>query len=124
VKVLTRRPRCIEMADVPELIKHAGVAPSTTEPGHVVPVEASTNPDEEPKLEKAVDQLKVWSPPGTIGLLKPSSVPTVTPRKRRMTSVLDAFFESVKTSAPASAKALSELSAHRLRIQGKLLLRA
>jgi hypothetical protein len=31
----------------------------------------------------------------------------VTPRKRRMASVLDAILESVKTSAPASAKALS-----------------
>jgi hypothetical protein len=31
----------------------------------------------------------------------------VTPRKRRMTSVLDVIMESVKTSAPASAEALS-----------------
>jgi hypothetical protein len=31
----------------------------------------------------------------------------VTPRKMRMASVLDAVLESVKTSAPASAKALS-----------------
>ena len=30
VKVLTRRPRRIEMADVPELIERAGVAPSAT----------------------------------------------------------------------------------------------
>jgi hypothetical protein len=37
---------------VPELIERAEVAPSTTEPGHVVPIEASTNPAEEPKLEK------------------------------------------------------------------------
>jgi hypothetical protein len=107
VKVLTRRPRRIETVDVPELIEHAGVAPSATEPGHSVLVETSTNPVEEPKLEKAADQLKVLSPPGTIGLLKPSSVPAVTPRKRRMASVLDAVLESVKTSAPASTKAFS-----------------
>jgi hypothetical protein len=107
VKVLTRRSRRIETADVPELIERVGVAPSAIEPGHVVPVKASTNPTEEPKLEKAADQLMVLSLPGTIGLSKPSSVPAVTPRKRRMASVLDTVLESVKTSAPASTEALS-----------------
>jgi hypothetical protein len=80
VKVLTRRPRCIETTDVLELIERAGVAPSTIEPGHAVPVEASTTLTKEPKLEKTTDQLKVLSPPGTIGLPKPSSVSAVTPR--------------------------------------------
>jgi hypothetical protein len=70
------------------------VTPSATELGHVVPVKASTNPAEEPKLEKATHELKVLSPPGTIGLPKPASVPVVTRRKRRMTSVLDAVLES------------------------------
>jgi hypothetical protein len=51
VKVLTHRPRRIEAADMPKLIERAGVAPAT-ELGHVVPVKASTNPTEEPKLEK------------------------------------------------------------------------
>ena len=91
---------------MPELIEHVGVAPAT-EPGHAVPVEASTNPTEEPKSEKATDQLKVSSPPGTIGLAMPSSVPAVTLRKRRMASVLDAVLESVKTSAPTSTEALN-----------------
>jgi hypothetical protein len=106
VKVLTHRPRRIETTNVLELIERAVVAPAT-EPGHVVPVGASTNPAEEPKLEMAIDQLKVLSPPWTIGLSKPSSVPAVTPRKRRMASVLDAILESVNTSALASGKALS-----------------
>jgi hypothetical protein len=91
---------------VPELIEHAGVAP-TTEPGHAVPVEASTNPTEEPKLEKTIEKLKVLSPSCAIGLPKPSSIPAVTPRKSRMASVLDTVLEFVKTSAPASAEALS-----------------
>jgi hypothetical protein len=107
VKVLTRRPRRIEMVDVPELIERARVAPSATEPGHAVPVEASTNPAKELKLEKTTDQLKVLSPLGTIGLPKPSSVPAVTPRKSRMASVLETVLESVKTSAPSTAKALN-----------------
>jgi hypothetical protein len=63
-----------------ELIERAWVAPSTIEPGHAVPVEASPTPTKELKLEKTTDQLKVLSPPGTIGLPKPSSVPAVTPR--------------------------------------------
>jgi hypothetical protein len=107
VKVLTRRPRRIETTDVPRLIERAGVAPSATKLGHVVPVEASTNLVEEPKLEKTTDQLKVLSPLGTIGLPKPSSIPAVTPRKRRMASMLDAVPKSIKTSIPASTKALS-----------------
>jgi hypothetical protein len=73
-----------------------------------MPIEASTDSTEESKLEIAADQLKVLSPPATIGLPKPSSVFAVTSRKRRMVSVLDAVLESIKTSAPASAKAPSE----------------
>jgi hypothetical protein len=90
VKVLTRRPRRIETVDVPEFIERVGVAHSGIELGLAMLVEASTNPAEEPKLEKAAHQLKVLSPPGTIGLPKPSSVLAVTLRKRRMASVLDA----------------------------------
>jgi hypothetical protein len=51
VKVLTHRPQLIEIADVLKLIERAGVAPAI-EPGHAVPVKASTNLAEEPKLEK------------------------------------------------------------------------
>jgi hypothetical protein len=103
-KVLTRRPRRIEMADVPKLSE--GVV-SATEPGHDLSVEASTNPTEEPKIEKTAEQLKALSPSYAMGLLKPSSIPAATPRKRRMASVLDAVLESIKTSAPTSAEALS-----------------
>ena len=71
-------------------------------------IEASTDPAKEPKLEKAADQLKMLSPPATIGLPKPSSVSAATARKRRMASVLDAILESIKTSAPASAEAPTE----------------
>jgi hypothetical protein len=104
VKVLTRQPRCIETADVPKLSE--GVVPAT-EPGYAMPVEASTNPTEEPKLEKTVEQLKALSPSCAMGVPKPSSIPATTPRKRRMASVQDVVLESVKTSAPASAEALS-----------------
>jgi hypothetical protein len=108
VKVLTRRPRRIEIADVPKLIEHVEVVPSAPESSPPMPIEASTDPAEEPKLEKATDQFKVLSPPATIGLPKPSSISMVTSRKRRTVSVLDAVLESVKTSAPSSAEAPSE----------------
>jgi hypothetical protein len=86
-----------------------GVAP-VTEPGRSMPIEARANPTEEPKLQKTSDQLKALSPPCATELPKPSSIPTATPRKRRMASVLDTVMESVKTSTPASAEALGTQS--------------
>jgi hypothetical protein len=80
---------------------------SMSEPSHSVPVEARTEPTEEPKLEKATEQLKALSPPCIMELPKASRIPTTTPRKKRMTSMLDAVMESVKTSTPASAEAPS-----------------
>jgi hypothetical protein len=68
VKVLMRRPRRIETTDVPKLSE--GVVP-TIELGHAMPVEASTNPIEEPKLEKTVEQFKALSPSCAMGLSKP-----------------------------------------------------
>jgi hypothetical protein len=40
-------------------------------------------------------------------LPKASNIPTTTPRKRRMASVLDTIMESIKTSTPTSTKAPS-----------------
>jgi hypothetical protein len=60
---------------------------------------------EEPKVEKIVEQLKALSQPYTMEFSKPSNIPVATPRKRRMTSVLDTVMESMKTSTPASAEA-------------------
>jgi hypothetical protein len=104
VKVVTRRPRHIETAEVPKLIEGFG---SMSEPSRSVPAEARTEPAEEPKLKKATEQLKVLSPPCMTEVQKPSRIPVTTPRKRRMTSVLDAVMESVKASTPASAEAPS-----------------
>jgi hypothetical protein len=89
---------------VPKLSE--GVVP-VIEPGRYMPVEASINPTEEPKLEKTEEQLKALCPPCATELPKPSSIPAATPRKRRMASVLDVVMESVRTSAPTSTEALS-----------------
>jgi hypothetical protein len=104
VKVLMRRPRRIETAEVLKLIEGSA---SMSEPSHSVPVEARIEPAEEPKLEKAVEQLKALSPLCITELPKASRIPATTPRKRRMDNVLDAVMESVKTSIPAFAEAPS-----------------
>jgi hypothetical protein len=101
VKVLTRRPRRIETADVPKLIE--GATP-ISEPSRYVPVEAKTNVTEEPNVEKTTEQMKALSPPYVTELPKPSNIPAATPRKRRMASMVDVVMGSMKTSAPAPAE--------------------
>jgi hypothetical protein len=103
VKVLTRRPRRIETADLPKLIE--GSAP-ISEPSRSLPVIARTNVTEEPKVEKTAEQLNAPSPPHATELPKPSNIPAATPRKRRMARVLYAVMEFVKTSTLAFAEAL------------------
>jgi hypothetical protein len=103
VKVLTHRPKCIETTEVPKLIEGST---SISEPSRSVPVEAKTGLAKEPRLKKAVEQLKALSPPHEVGLPKASRIPAATPRKRRA-SVLDAVMESVKASTPVSTEAPS-----------------
>jgi ribosomal protein L17 len=102
VKVLTRRPRRTETANVSKL--NEGATP-ISKPSRSMPVEARTNVTEESKVKKTAEQLKALSPPCATELPKPSNIPTTTTRKRRIASVLDVVMESVKTSTPASAKA-------------------
>jgi hypothetical protein len=89
---------------VPKLIERA--AP-IVEPSRSVIVEAKIEPAEEPKLEKAAEQLKALSPPCITELSKALRIPATTPRKKRMASVLDTVMESVKTSTHVSTKAPS-----------------
>jgi hypothetical protein len=89
------------MVEVPKLIEGSA---SMSEPSRSMPVEARTEPAEEPKLEKAAEQLKVLSPPCITKLPKVSRIPATIPRKRRMANVLDAIMESIKTSTPAYAE--------------------
>jgi hypothetical protein len=98
------------MADVSKLIKSAEAIPLATETAPAMPIEASADPVKEPESEKAAEQPKVLSPASVIGLPKPSSTTTATPRKRRMASVLDVVLESVKALVPASTKATGEKS--------------
>jgi hypothetical protein len=89
------------MADVLKLSERVALV---TEPGCSMPAEAKSKLAEVPKLEMTTEQLKALSPPCTTELSKPSSIPIVTPRKRRMASVLDVVMESVKTSTPTTTE--------------------
>jgi hypothetical protein len=72
-----------------------------------VTVEASVGPVEETetKSSNAEEHPKLLSPPTTTGLPKLTTVTTMTPRKRRMASVLDAVLKSMKMTTPVSTEA-------------------
>jgi hypothetical protein len=100
VKVLTHRPKRIETTEVSRPIE---VSSSISEQSCSAPVEAWTEPAEGPELKKVAEQPKALSPLQETELPKASKIPTSTPRRRRMASVLDAVMESVKVPTPASA---------------------
>jgi hypothetical protein len=131
IKVLTHRPKRAEMAEVPKPAKGSSASRSdclalaeakgklaevtkpkviteeqkteTTEvPKHHVEARAKTAKEPEPK--KSAEQLKILSPPQETELPKVLKIPTVTPKRRRMASVLDAIMESTKVLTPASAE--------------------
>jgi predicted nucleic acid-binding Zn ribbon protein len=98
-KVLTHQARRIETTEVSKLIEESA---SISEPSRSAPVEARTEPAKEPKLKKVAEQPKALSLLRETELPKASRIPTATPRKRRMASVLDVVLESVKVTTPAS----------------------
>jgi hypothetical protein len=75
---------------------------SAEAPKHVV--EAKGKVAEEPGLGEMAGLPKILSPPPEPELLKVSKAPAITPKRRRMASVLDAVMESKRASTPAPAK--------------------
>jgi hypothetical protein len=59
---------------------------------------------EEPESKKSAEQPKILSPPQETELPKVSEIPAVTPKRRRMASVLDVVMESTKVLTPAFAE--------------------
>jgi hypothetical protein len=100
VKVLTHCPKRAETTEVPKPIEEST---SAREPGHSTPVETRSEPAEELGLRKSVEQSKALSLLHETELPKVSKIAAITPKRRRMASVLDAVIESVKLSTPASA---------------------
>jgi hypothetical protein len=121
---------------VPKLAKGS---PSTAEPGFLAPVgskgesvvvlkvmgqektesagapkhpaEAKDKTVEEPGLEEPPGLPKILSPLAELELPKVSKVPAITPKRRRMASVLDAILESIRAPTPASITARVEVEA-------------
>jgi ATP-dependent exoDNAse (exonuclease V) beta subunit len=95
---------------VPKLIERVEVAPLATETASVISIEASADPVKELESKKAAEKPMVLSPAAITELSKPSSTIIATPRKRRMTSVLDAILESVKAPTSVSAETSGKTS--------------
>jgi hypothetical protein len=127
---LMQRPRYIETVRVPKLAEGTS---STAELGQPAPAgskeesaevpkvpaigsaeapkhaaEAKGKAAEEPELGETAEQPKILSPPPEPELLKVSKAPAITPKRRRMASVLDAVLESTKASTLAPAKETAE----------------
>jgi hypothetical protein len=105
VKVLTHRPRYIETTKVQKLAEGPS---SAIEPSYPATAEARVESTEEPILKTVAEQ-----PQSIMNLLQEAELPkvqktaSVTPKRKRMTSVLDAVMESTKVLTPASAEAPS-----------------
>jgi hypothetical protein len=68
------------------------------------PAEAREKVAEEPELEESVGLPKILSPPPEPKLTKMSKAPAITPKRRRMASMLDTILVSTRAPTPASAK--------------------
>jgi hypothetical protein len=129
IKVLMHRPRYIETATVPKLGEWTS---SIAEPGQsapiglsakesaVVPKVAATGSAEAPKhtteakgkAAEKPDREKTAGPPEP-ELPKVLKAPAITPKRRRMASVLDAVMETTRALSPAPAKKVAEAATTR-----------
>jgi hypothetical protein len=104
VNVLMHRPRYIQTAKV---LKHAKGPSSTIEPIHPTTAEARVESAEEPIPETIAEQHKTLGLSQEAELSKVQEIVSITPKRRRMASVLDAVMESTKLLTPASTEAPS-----------------
>jgi hypothetical protein len=124
VKVLTHRPRYIEPTVVPEFgegtssadkaKQTAPIVQSAEEPTVVPkvltvgPTKAKDDKAKEPQVEKVIKVLEILSPLIEADLPKMQKTPVVTPKRRRMASVLDEVIETTKALTPAPTKKAAE----------------
>jgi hypothetical protein len=126
VKVLTHRPWYIEPTVVPEFgegasstaeaRQAASIVQSVEEP-IVVPkvptvglAEAKDDKVEELQVEKIIKMQEILSPPTEVNLPKMQKAHAVTPKRRRMASVLDAVMETTKALTPDPIKKVAEVA--------------
>jgi hypothetical protein len=72
------------------------------------PVEAKVDKAEEPKVEEIIKVPKILSPPTETKLTKVQKASTATPKRRRMTNVLDAVLETTKALSPTPTKKIAK----------------
>jgi hypothetical protein len=127
VKVMTHRPRYIEPAVVPEFGAGSSSAAEATETASIAqsteeatvmpkvpiakPVKDKVDKAEESKVEKIMQMPKILSPPTEATLPKMQKASAATPKRRRMTNVLDAVLETTKVLSPAPAKKIAQAEA-------------
>jgi hypothetical protein len=135
IKVLTNRPRYIETATVPKLGEGTSSTAEAEQPAPAIPredltelpkvraagpaetpkhgAEAKEKAAKEPELGETVELPKILSSPAEPGLPKISRAPAITPKRRRMASVLDAVMESTRALTPVPAKKIAEAATGR-----------
>jgi hypothetical protein len=120
VKVLTHRPRYIKPTVVPEFgagsssavkaIQTASTAHGAEEPAvmpktHIAEsAEDKAEKAEEPKIDEITKMPKILSLPIETNLPKIQKTSAATPKRRRMTNVLDVVLETTKALSPALTK--------------------
>jgi hypothetical protein len=139
---LTHWPRYIETARVPKLVEGTSFATELEYPAPIGakgesakvpkatgqektesaetpkrPAEAKEKTVEELELEESAGLPKIPSPPPESELPKVSEVPAITPKRRRMASVLDAVLESTRAPTPAFAKEAAEAATTHVEVQ-------
>jgi hypothetical protein len=96
-----------ELAEVPKV----AVTESAEASKHAAEVKGMTA--EEPEREETTGLPKILSPPLEPELLKVLKSSAITPKRRRMASVLDAVMESTRSSTPVPAKKTVEVATPR-----------
>jgi hypothetical protein len=107
IKVLTHRPRYIELATVPEFVGETTSATEAKEPTPLPNVEESVIMPEMEKIEepKATETrtYEILSPSAKVEAPKSQKGPAVTPKRKRMVNVLDVL-ETIKSSSTTPKK--------------------
>jgi hypothetical protein len=82
-------------------------------------VETKVGKAEEPKIEEIMKMPEILSPPTEATVPKVQMGSTVTPKRRRMTNVLDVVLETTKTLSPAPTRKVAEASKAQLEADTK-----
>jgi hypothetical protein len=122
LKVLTHRPRYVEPAIVPEFGGETSSAIEAKRPAPMQRIEESaampkTDKIEEPRIEET-KTLEVLSPSAGVAVPKAQKGLAVTPKRKRMASVLDVL-ETIKASSSTLGK-IAKASKVQIEIETKL----